>query len=102
MKSLPDYLWPGQRQSEALEATGTYDRDVTPNNLAFCLALKGGKLRTLTELGGQAAGNGVNYGAEEKLSHGAENGNFGTESQKENVTGPVAQRQSSGLIIHWS
>ena len=54
------------------------------------------------EFGGQADGDVVISHTIEKLSYGFKIDDLRANSQKESTLGPVAQRQSSGLIIHWS
>ena len=51
---------------------------------------------------GQPGGTGVKCGFDETATGGVENGDSVSESQEVSDIGPVAQRQSRGLIIHWS
>ncbi len=100
IENLPDYSWPGQKQSESqtLAATGTDGRTVLPENLSST----GGKIETTMDSGGQMVKTGVDCGTDESPTDGVEKGDSDLESHEVSDTGPVAQRQSSGLIIHWS
>ena len=99
IENLPAYPWPGQQiGSQALAAAGTDGKNVLPENLP----VTGRKLRTTMDSCGQPGGTGVKCGFDETATGGVENGDSVSESQELSDIGPVAQRQSRGLIIHWS
>ena len=61
-----------------------------------------GKPQKTTDFNGQAKKNAVDYVPDEKPSDKVLNGVLDDKTRKEGDIGLVAQRQSSGLIIHWS
>jgi integrase len=98
IENLPPYSWPYQKQTEVMKATGTDGK----NCLAFCSPSQGNFLRTSTDFNGQTEQNPINYVFDEKPSDEALSDVLGDKMRKEGDIGLVAQRQSSGLIIHWS
>ena len=98
IENLPDYPWPGSEQQRVV-AAGTDGANVAPNRLGAKL---GASERTTMDFAGRQGGNELHYSPAKKAIAVAKNGNYDVESQSIEKSGLVAQRQSSGLIIHWS
>ena len=77
---------------------GTEGGTIVPEDLPYTCR----KMKKAVNSSGQVAEAGIHYRANEDPLNGDENGDLRSESRKAGDAGPVAQRQSSGLIIHWS
>jgi hypothetical protein len=102
IEALPDFAWPGEQgeQAEILAATGTDNTkpdavSPQPKNLLRNLPSPDGKQWTKVDYSGQTKRIQVN-------SKAAKNAYSAVKTQELGKNGLVAQRQSSGLIIHWS